>query len=109
MRQYRGQGEFFMMMDASYSIEQCVKYHAQDVDYVSQREITLTQDQALNIEKRMINRNHAIAPFYFPYGAYAISSVLDEYGLQGLYYMPGSLEEAVKEIEDKKGQVSENN
>lgn len=57
----------------------------------------------------MINRNHAIAPFYFPYGAYAISSVLDEYGLQGLYYMPGSLEEAVKEIEDKKGQVSENN
>lgn len=41
-----------MMMDTSYSIEQCVKYHAQDVDYVSQPEITLTQDQALNIEKK---------------------------------------------------------
>lgn len=98
-----------MMMDTSFSIEQCVKYHAQNVDYVSLREITFTQDQALNIEKRMINVNYAIAPFYLPYFAYAISSVLDEYGLQGLYYMPGSLEEAVKEIEDKKGQANENN
>lgn len=78
-------------------------------DYVSQREITLTRDQALNIEKRIINGNYAIAPFYLPYCAYAVSSVLYEYGLQELYLLPGSLEEAVKEIEDKKGQASENN
>ncbi|MWP62814.1 hypothetical protein GQ593_10720 [Gilliamella sp. Pas-s25] len=63
---------------------------------------------ALNIEKRIINGNYAIPP-YFPYCAYAISSVLDEYGLQELYWLPGSLKEAVKEIEDKKGQTNENN
>jgi hypothetical protein len=34
---------------------------------------------------------------------------LHEYGLQELYWLPSSLEEAVKEIEDKKGQTNENN
>ena len=47
----------------------------------------------------MINGDYAIPP-YFQYCAYAISSVLDEYGLQELYLWPDSLEEAVKEIED---------
>lgn len=55
-----------------------------------QREITLTREHALNIQKKMIN------------GDYAILSVLDEYGLQELYLLPDSLEEAVKEIEDKR-------
>lgn len=49
----------------------------------------------------MINRNFAIPP-YFPYCAYAILSVLDEYSLQELYLLLDSLEEAVKEIEDRR-------
>lgn len=110
MRQYRRQAEaFYDNGDIPFSIEQFIKYHAEDGDYVSQREITLTREQALNIEKRVINGNYAIAPLYLPYCAYAISSVLDEYGLQELYLLPGALEEAVKEIENKKGQVIENN
>lgn len=110
MRQYRGQAEaFYDDGDIPFSIEQFIKYHAEDGDYVSQREITLTREEALNIEKKIINGNYAIAPFYLPYCAYAISSVLDEYGLQELYLLPGSLEEAVKEIEDKKGLSNENN
>ncbi|MWN90173.1 hypothetical protein GQ597_05595 [Gilliamella sp. Pra-s65] len=73
MRQYRGQADaFYDDGDIPFSIEQFVKYHAQDGDYVSQREITLTRDQALNIEKRIINGNYEIPP-YFPYCAYAIS------------------------------------
>ena len=110
MRQYRGQAEaFYDDGSIPFSIAEFVKYHAKAGDYVSQREITLTRDQALNIEKRIINGNYAIVPFSLPYCAYAVSSVLDEYGLQELYYKPGFLEEAVKEIEDKKGQPNENN
>ena len=101
MRQYRGQAEaFYDDGDIPFSIEQFIKYHAEDGDYVSQREITLTREQALNIEKRIINGNYAT--FIGFYCARAVSSVLDEYGLQELYLLPGSLEEAVKEIEDKK-------
>ena len=108
MRRYRGQAELFYD-DGSipFSIAEFVKFHAEDGDYVSQREITLTRDQALNIEKRIINGNYATYIGF--YCARAVSSVLDEYGLQELYWSPGSLEEAVKEIEDKKGQTSENN
>ena len=42
------------------------------------------------------------------YCAWAVSSVLDEYGLEELYFFPGSLEDAVKEIEEKKGLSNEN-
>lgn len=45
---------------------------------------------------------------FSPYCASAVSSVLVEYGLEELYLFPGSLEDAVKEIEDKKGLSNEN-
>ncbi len=42
------------------------------------------------------------------YCAWAVSSVLVEYGLDEIYFFPGSLEDAVKEIEEKKGLSNEN-
>ncbi|OCG33411.1 hypothetical protein A9G34_08130 [Gilliamella sp. Choc4-2] len=101
MRRYRGQAEaFYDDGSIPFSIEEFVKYHAQSGDYVSQRKISLTRDQAINIEERVLNGNYATLDGF--YCAYAVSSVLDEYGLQDLYIFPGNLEKAVKEIEDGK-------
>lgn len=68
--------------------------------------LCFTRQQAINIEQRVINGDYATRTL--PYCAWAVSSVLDEYGLEELYLFPGSLEDAVKEIEEKKGLSNEN-
>jgi uncharacterized Zn-binding protein involved in type VI secretion len=108
MRQYRGQAEaFYDDGSIPFSIEEFVKYHVEDGDYVTQRKITLTREQALNIEERVLNGNYATRGGVL-YCAWAISSVLDEYGVKERCFFPSSLDKAVKEIEDKKRLVNEN-
>ncbi|OTP96977.1 hypothetical protein B6D16_11325 [Gilliamella apicola] len=107
MRQYRGQAEaFYDDGDFPFSIEEYKKFHEVDGDYVNLTKITLTRQQAINIEQRVINGDYATG--ILPYCASAVSSVLVEYGLEELYLFPGSLEDAVKEIEEKKGLSNEN-
>lgn len=107
MRQYRGQAEaFYDDGDFPFSIEEYKKFHEVDGDYVNLTKITLTRQQAINIEQRVINGDYATG--ILPYCASAVSSVLVEYGLDEIYFFPGSLEDAVKEIEDKKGLSNEN-
>lgn len=68
--------------------------------------LCLTRQQAINIEQRVINGDYATG--ILPYCASAVSSVLVEYGLDEIYFFPDSLEDAVKEIEEKKGLSNEN-
>ena len=108
MRQYRGQAEaFYDDGDFPFSIEEYKKFHEVDDDYVTLTKITLTRQQAINIEQRVINGDYETL-VYGLYCAWAVSSVLDEYGLDKHYLFPGSLEDAVKEIEEKKGLSNEN-
>ncbi|PXZ03722.1 hypothetical protein DKK70_16005 [Gilliamella apicola] len=82
MRRYRGQAEaFYDDGDFPFSIEEYKKFHELVGDYETG---------------------------YLPYCARAVSSVLDEYGLDETYFLPGSLEDAVKEVEKKKGLSNEN-
>ena len=108
MRRYRGQAEaFYDDGDFPFSIEEYKKFHELVGDYVNLTKITLIRQQAINIEQRVINGDYKI----FEYGLYcakAVSSVLDEYGLDETYLLPGSLEDAVKEVEKKKGLFNEN-
>ncbi|MBI0095817.1 MULTISPECIES: hypothetical protein [Gilliamella] len=69
--------------------------------------LCFTRQQAINIEQRVINGDYETLVYGF-YCAWAVSSVLDEYGLEELYLFPSSLEDAVKEIEEKKGLSNEN-
>ena len=101
MRRYRGQAEaFYDDGDFPFSIEEYKKFHELVGDYVNLTKITLTRQQAINIEQRVINGDYETG--YLPYCARAVSSVLDEYGLDETYFLPGSLEDAVKEVEKKK-------
>lgn len=107
MRRYRGQAEaFYDDGDFPFSIEEYKKFHELVGDYVNLTKITLTRQQAINIEQRVINGDYETG--YLPYCARAVSSVLDEYGLDETYFLPGSLEDAVKEVEKKKGLSNEN-
>ena len=85
MRRYRGQAEaFYDDGDFPFSIEEYKKFHELVGDYVNLTKITLTRQQAINIEQRVINGDYATG--ILPYCASAVSSVLVEYGLDKHYF-----------------------